>query len=322
MGNDNGYIKLWRSLQDDEEFYKEKFVPALAWIDLLLSASHRKRTFRVRFFEVTVYPGEMAIGIREFAERWHWGVNRVQTFLRDLENRGMIRIGKWSTKEKKTIFPTDTQNTKKTDTQNMNVCNIISICNWDSYQKTEEGSSSKTDTHSDTQTNTHIDTHLDTPTTRIYNTNSNELVTPSPEGVSSKKKKRKKKSEDEYTVGYRCRKTFEEYFKEHYGESYYYQAKDAAAMKRLIKKITFARKSKNMAIDDNSIVSAFGLFLQSIDKAWINDNFTVTIIDSQYNAIISEIKNKRNENNNARNNNQRRGFDAKTHTAEEYEEDF
>lgn len=116
---------------------------------------------------------------------------------------------------------------------------------------------------------------------------SNELFL-SPERTSACKKPPK-----EHTICHRGRQIFEAYFLELYGEPYYWQAKDAKAMNSILKKIAFARSHKNSPLptDDDSLLKAWGEFLHLIDKTWIMNNFSVNKIDSQYNEIVSEMKN-------------------------------
>ena len=112
---------------------------------------------------------------------------------------------------------------------------------------------------------------------------SNELFL-SPERTSACKKPSK-----EHTTCHRGRQIFEAYFLELYGEPYYWQAKDAKAMNSILKKIAFARSHKNppLPTDDDSLLKAWSEFLHLIDK----NNFSVNKIDSQYNEIVSEMKN-------------------------------
>ena len=116
---------------------------------------------------------------------------------------------------------------------------------------------------------------------------SNELFL-SPERTSACKKPSK-----EHTTCHRGRQIFEAYFLELYGEPYYWQAKDAKAMNSILKKIAFARSHKNppLPTDDDSLLKAWSEFLHLIDKTWIMNNFSVNKIDSQYNEIVSEMKN-------------------------------
>ena len=116
---------------------------------------------------------------------------------------------------------------------------------------------------------------------------SNELFL-SPERTSACKKPPK-----EHTICHRGRQIFEAYFLELYGEPYYWQAKDARAMNSILKKIAFARSHRTAPLptDEESLLKAWGEFLHLIDKNWIMNNFSVNKIDSQYNEIVSEMKN-------------------------------
>lgn len=121
-----GWIKLHRQICDDELYLSEKFDKTHAWIDLLLLAARQKRTFSKRGIEVTLEVGEVAVSIRELAQRWQWSVNTVQSFLKRL-----ILIHRIAIHRSKII-------------------NVINICNYKKYQQI------------DTQTDTQIDTQTDT----------------------------------------------------------------------------------------------------------------------------------------------------------------
>ena len=138
---------------------------------------------------------------------------------------------------------------------------------------------------------------------------SNELFL-SPERTSACKKKPPK----EPTPCHRGRQIFEAYFLELYGEPYYWQAKDAKAMNSILKKISFARSHKTvpLPIDDESLLKALEEFLRRIDKTWIMNNFSVNKIDSQYNEIVSEMKNHR-QNVTDNGNNTKTGWKAPDH---------
>lgn len=119
------------------------------------------------------------------------------------------------------------------------------------------------------------------------------------------------KKQKELTLVHKARLVFEAYYNELYEDSYYWDAKDAVAMKRLLKKITFGRtnRPKPLPCDDDSLLEALRVFLKMINKSWIMNNFSVTKIDSQYNDIVSEIKNK---NNSAHGNRNQAGQTAST----------
>ncbi len=121
--------------------------------------------------------------------------------------------------------------------------------------------------------------------------------------AEERKAKAAERKQKEATLVHKARLIFEAYYNELYDDSYYWTAKDAVAMKRLIKKITFGRtnRQKPLPCDDDSLLEALEVFLRMINKSWIMNNFSVNKIDSQYNDIVSEIKNKNNSANGNRN---------------------
>ena len=117
------------------------------------------------------------------------------------------------------------------------------------------------------------------------------------------------RAREEKTIISKAREIFEQYYEKTYGQSYYWEAKDAKNMGDLLRKITFSRKNRKvpLTVDDDSILDAFRIFLESINKNWIHSNFSVPKINSQYNEIISEIKNRKP--------NEQRGFDQNSANA-------
>lgn len=110
----------------------------------------------------------------------------------------------------------------------------------------------------------------------------------SPSSARTRKSKPK-----EFTICHKGRQIFEKYYQELYDSAYYWQPKDAKAMNSILKKIAFARSHRTVPLptDDESLLKAWGEFLHLIDKTWIMNNFSVNKIDSQYNEIVSEMKN-------------------------------
>ena len=94
----------------------------------------------------------------------------------------------------------------------------------------------------------------------------------------------------------RAREVFEKVYQEMYGTTYYWTAKDAGQMTKLLNAIKFSRQNRPLPLqnDTDSVIDALEKFLFSINKTWINDNFSVAMISSHYNEIISELKNKKN----------------------------
>lgn len=108
------------------------------------------------------------------------------------------------------------------------------------------------------------------------------------------KKKSTPKKKDPPKIVTRAREIFEAYYEQEYESAYYWEAKDAVAMKKLLQKISYSREHRPVPLprDDDSVLDALTKFLSSIEKAWLRDNFSVTNISSQYNNIVSEIRNR------------------------------
>lgn len=105
-----GWICLYRQIMDSEDYFGERFDRTHAWIDLLLLASTRSRTFRKRGILVTLQEGDIAVSLNALAERWHWSKHTVLSYLKQLENALQIEIVRSHT------------------------INIIRIANWAKYQ--------------------------------------------------------------------------------------------------------------------------------------------------------------------------------------------
>lgn len=112
---------------------------------------------------------------------------------------------------------------------------------------------------------------------------------------TTKEKPQKKKQEKEYSLTWRARLEFSNFYKNHYGEEKYWKAAEMAALSQLLKQIKYSRQHREnpLPVDDDSMLSAFVELLNNICTPWILNNFLVTNINSKYDSIIQDIKNKR-----------------------------
>ena len=83
----DGWIKIHRSILEDELYFSEKFTRTQAWIDLLLLAEYKPKVLFVRGIRLDLQRGQLAISIRDLSARWKWGVNKVQSFIKELVER-------------------------------------------------------------------------------------------------------------------------------------------------------------------------------------------------------------------------------------------
>lgn len=143
-------------------------------------------------------------------------------------------------------------------------------------------------------------TQVTSPNGDVQEDKSSCLLSRAQEEVGDKKAKAKKevkpkreKAKKSPTLVARARTVFEEFYQKLYDNPYYWTAKDGMHMKQLLQKISFSRQHRDnpLPVDDDSILKALGQFLERINKSWVMDNFSVSTINSQYNNIISEIRN-------------------------------
>ena len=287
-----GYIKSYRPKKDDPLYFKEPFTKWQAWHDLIFLALWKDTQLVVRSIVVNGKRGCVYVSQTALAERWKWDKKKVIRFLKMLEKLDRVTL------------------------QKSNVINSISINNYERYQSNDTPNDTPNDPHKKNIRKIKKDKESISDFSNEKSSSSAKA-----DDVPQKLPKKPKKAPALVT---KARKVFETYFTELYSDSYYWQAKDAVAMKRLLQKIKFSRENRAAPLptDDDSLVSALLAFLKSINKDWIVNNFSVTKIDSQYNEIISQIKNRKNNDNRQETSDKRRGYDARTHSAEEYEKDF
>ena len=105
-----------RSILEDEMYFSEKFTRMQALMDLCLLAAFKSRTFYIRGNKVELQPMQVAKSIRDLADRWQWGINKVRSFILELEKSGIIDTQKTSVIQIITIKKYVVMNTQ-TDTQ-------------------------------------------------------------------------------------------------------------------------------------------------------------------------------------------------------------
>lgn len=112
---DKGWIKLHRQLQECCIWQKnEPFDSRSAWIDLLLSATHKQKKIIIDNEPVFIERGSFMTSILKISDRWKWSRGKVNRYLELLESEGMIRTertpkGTLITIEKYSVFQDDKQ---------------------------------------------------------------------------------------------------------------------------------------------------------------------------------------------------------------------
>lgn len=281
-----GYIKLYRSSLNDPLYLKEPFTKWQAWCDLILLAYFAPTDFFVRGIRVKAKRGCVYKGVLELAERWKWSRGKVERFLSYLVSDKRVSI------------------------QKNNVISCVSILNYEKYQQNESTNKS-TNGSTNESTNGHL--------IRINKEDSNNLKAVSQncdDGLgldqmglllkmqeqlaelkerldaqdqkAEKKPTKKKQVNPLITKG---REIFEKRYSDLFdGSVYYWQAKDAAAMDSLTKKITHSRKQKGMSTEEEDVLNGLIAFLNSITDPWLMKNFSLTSINGKYNEIVAQAR--------------------------------
>jgi hypothetical protein len=86
----SGWVKLNRSINDDDLWLLEPFTKAQAWIDLFLNANWRPGIFAIRGGFINVETGQIAWSELTLAKRWKWSRNKVRAFKALLRQTGKI----------------------------------------------------------------------------------------------------------------------------------------------------------------------------------------------------------------------------------------
>ncbi len=90
MSNNNGYIKLFRQVQENQLWTAETFTKGQAWIDLLLMASYKESMVITNGKQEYIKRGVVIHSISYFSNRWKWSPKTTRCFLDYLIKHEMI----------------------------------------------------------------------------------------------------------------------------------------------------------------------------------------------------------------------------------------
>lgn len=107
----SGFFIVHRQIFQNHMFEREKFCKGFAWMWLISEASYADRDFGIGSKKVTLKRGQLSHSVRYISGVWGWPKSSVQRFLKCLEMRTMI------------------------ETDNGTGQLIITICNYDEYQR-------------------------------------------------------------------------------------------------------------------------------------------------------------------------------------------
>lgn len=78
----NGWIKLYRQLQDCPIWYGERFSKGQAWVDLLMLANHSDKKIMFNGDFTTIQRGQYLTSMVKLSEKWKWNRKIPPTYQR------------------------------------------------------------------------------------------------------------------------------------------------------------------------------------------------------------------------------------------------
>jgi len=117
----SGYVAIHRQIFESDIFAQEPFTEREAWVWLIAEAAWQDRRKRSGQAVVNLRRGQLAHSRRFMAKAWRWTDSRVYRFLEKLSADGMLKIE-----------PLANHSTS-----------IITICNYDKYQKDRTSNEAK-----------------------------------------------------------------------------------------------------------------------------------------------------------------------------------
>jgi hypothetical protein len=85
MGNDFGWVRINRALNNNDIWFLEPFTKGQAWIDLILNANHKDGVMNIRGNIIPIKRGQLGWSELTMSKRWKWSKNKTRRFLKWLE---------------------------------------------------------------------------------------------------------------------------------------------------------------------------------------------------------------------------------------------
>lgn len=130
MEKNLGYVSLWRKIQNNHLWLLEPFTKGQAWVDLFLLANFKDGTINIRGNIIAIKRGQLGWSEESLGERWKWSRGKVKRYLNYLETVQQIIQ------------------------QKSYVISLITVINYDKYQKNstaDDTTDSTTDGHQTVQ---------------------------------------------------------------------------------------------------------------------------------------------------------------------------
>lgn len=283
---EEGFLRLSRKFFSNELWNEAReFSECEAWLDLIQSArfeaTDKAYSELIGGREISYSRGQYPASISFLTKRWKWSDKKVRYFLAKLKKKGMITV------------------------DNKQGMNVITLCNYDEYNPVK-GKDKGID--NDVGMN-EINTSLGKLKGELLEAiekmgqargskkkkeeelDSNNIPPTPPEGDDPPQKPRRRKPKnDEPSLNAKARQVFEAHYKLMFDSDYYWSAKDAGNMSKLLDKLKFQRAQRKLPNEDDDVLNALQYLLSSVKEGWIYEHFSVANINSQFNEIVAKAK--------------------------------
>jgi hypothetical protein len=158
LDQQRGYIAMPRSIFGPGSFADEPYTEREAFLGLVADATWKPRRIRLNRGAVDLERGQILTSSRFLAERWQWPEPRVRRFLNRLSGR--------RANDAQNDAPNDAQNDALIDAQPTADGTIITIRNYDVFQKVTKAEDPTSDAQNDAQVDAPNDSPLDPKSTQ------------------------------------------------------------------------------------------------------------------------------------------------------------
>ncbi|EPB8144848.1 hypothetical protein ACRTAD_000912 [Clostridium perfringens] len=87
-----GWLKLYRSIQNHWLWEDKPFSRGQAFVDLLLMANHKDNKILFNGELIEIKRGSRITSLRQLSDAWGWSTTKVKKFLELLEKENMITV--------------------------------------------------------------------------------------------------------------------------------------------------------------------------------------------------------------------------------------
>jgi hypothetical protein len=132
---DCGFVLIHRSVWSSDDFDPEPFTQREAFLWLVSNAAWKPCKVRYGPHTYHLERGDYVSSIRRLGEQWGWHRCKVDRFLNNLVDRGVIKIGIQPRQSRdKTRDKSETEPETTSETHRKRYASLITICNYNKYQ--------------------------------------------------------------------------------------------------------------------------------------------------------------------------------------------